>query len=197
MQDDLRVVNAVKNGVFSSEWQEPLLKLLEGISQSPHRLAGNYHPENMDLAGHLSFDLLVTREGEIVSFAGVYNGGRYPEGVFRILNRTWVADSLRVQHGAFPFLTSGLILPVQLANLADDLKLIFVSREKPAAKHFLRKWRARQAEPAQWQISGKMVQVVPDVDKASCFQYICSRKLKPVEWHPAQISEVEWALKKS
>ena len=195
MQAELRVVNAVKNGLISAEWRGPLLKLLDGISRSPHRMAHNYLLENLDLAGHLSFDLLVNDKNEIVSFAGVYNGGRYPDGVFRILNRTWVAESLRVRHGAFPFLTSRLILPVQLANLAKELKLVFVSRDRPSAKYFLRKWRMHQPDPEQWQISEKMVHVVPEVDKAGCFQYICYRKLQPIEWNPVQISEEEWALK--
>ena len=195
MQAELRVVNAVKNGIISIEWRAPLLKLLERISQSSHRMAGNYRLENIDLAGHLSFDLLVNGKNEIVSFAGVYNGGRYPEGVFRILNRAWVEETLRVQHGAFPFLTSRLILPVQLENLKKELKVVFVSRDRPSAKFFLRKWRLQQPEPAQWQISEKMVHVVPEVDRAGCYQYICYRKLQPVEWHPVEITESEWAKK--
>lgn len=195
MQSNLRVVNAVSNGVISPEWQNPLFSLLETISRSSHHLAANYRLENMDLAGHLSFDLLVNPGGQIVSFSGVYNGGRYPEGVYRILNRTWVAESERVMHGAFPFLTSKLILPVQLEQLSEKLKLVFVSREKPAAKFFLRKWRLQQPDPERWQISENMMQVVPKVNQASCFQYICFKELRPVNWQPVQITELQWEEK--
>jgi hypothetical protein len=190
---EYQVENAVSNGVVSEKWRQPLDTLLREIAAGSHRLASNYHPDHIDLAGHRSFDLLLDRSGRIVSFCGVYNGGRYPEGVYRILNRTWVADSLRVGHGVFPFLTSKYILPVQIENLRDELKLIFVSREEPSGKFFLRKWRERQSEPQHWQVSENMIQVVPGVSKASCYQYICSRRFQPVNWNPQQIDEAQWA----
>ena len=131
-------------------------------------------------------------DNEIVSFAGVYNGGRYPEGVYRILNRTWVAESFRVKDGAFPFLSSKYILPVQLENLQSELKIIFVSREKPSGRLFLKRWRENQPDPSDWVLSEKMIQVVPEVYKRSCFQHICYKKFFEVKWTPVHIEEKAW-----
>lgn len=190
---ELKVVNAVSKGVVADEWKAPLHGLFEKISAQSFAKAINYLPENMDLAGHLSFDLLVDSNNRILSFAGVYNGGRYPEGVYRVLNRTWVSEALRVQHGAFPYLSSRLILPVQLQALAGQLKLIFVSRESLRGRLFLQKWKQNQPDSELWNVSDKLVQVVPGVKNQSCFQFICTRNLVPVNWNPEQITTEEWS----
>ena len=187
-----RVVNAFTNGVACDEWAPKLQQLLLKISSGPDRLAKNYTLENMYLPGHLSFDLLVNENDEILSFCGVYNGGRYPEGIYRVLNRTWLSNDLRISHGAFPFLTSTYILPFQLKKCAADLKLIFLSRENRSGRLFLKKWQAHQPASENWSVSDKMIQVVPGVEKKSCFQFICQRSFSPVTWNSKTIDEKDW-----
>ena len=140
MTAPFKVINVIDNGKTVSEWITPLEKLLEKISSGADRLAKNYSLQNMNLQDHLSFDILVNEKNEIISFAGVYNGGRFPEGVYRVLNRTWVHEDYRVQHGAFAYLTSKYILPVQCERLRAKLKLVFVSRERLTGRRFLLKW---------------------------------------------------------
>lgn len=192
MNPDYTVVNILSRGVLDPKWKQPIEALLEEISNGSDRLAHNYSLKNMDLPGHLSFDVLIDKHNNIISFSGVYNGGRYPEGVYRILNRTWVAKEARVSHGSFKYLTSKYILPAQLKNFSADLKLIFVSRANTAGRLFLKKWQSRQNPEENWQVSENLVQVVPGVHKKSCFQYICSRSFAAVDWNPDTLTESEW-----
>ncbi len=188
----LRIVNVVTRGQISSEWSEPLEILFDRISRSKDRLAENYKLKNVDLSGHLTFDLLVDDNEKIISFAGIYNGGRYPEGVYRILNRTWTCESHRVSHGAFPFLASKLILPNQLLRHAADLKLIFLSRQEAKGRLFLKRWVRHQTDAQSWEISNSFVQVAPESMKKSAFHHICFQKLKPIEWSPLNVDESVW-----
>jgi hypothetical protein len=186
------VINIINNGQVVSEWITPLEKLLQKISSGEDRLAQNYSLQNMKLAEHLSFDILLNEKNEIISFAGVYNGGRYPEGVYRVLNRTWVHEDYRVSHGAFLYLTSKCILPVQLERLKSELKLVFVSRERLTGRRFLHKWVQHQEQPELWKVSEDLVQVVPNVEKKSCYQYICVRSFAPVEWVAKSVTPDLW-----
>lgn len=192
MTAPFKVINVIDNGKTVSEWITPLEKLLEKISSGADRLAKNYSLQNMNLQDHLSFDILVNEKNEIISFAGVYNGGRFPEGVYRVLNRTWVHEDYRVQHGAFAYLTSKYILPVQCERLRAKLKLVFVSRERLTGRRFLLKWARHQPVSDNWKVSETFVQVVPNIEKKSCYQYICVRKFSSVFWDPKTISEELW-----
>lgn len=192
MTSKFRVVNVISDGQIVSEWYSKLETLLAKISSSSDRLAANYDLNRMDLSGHLSFDVLVNSNDSIVSFAGVYNGNRYPEGIYRVLNRTWVAEELRVKHGAFPMITSKLILPQQLERFRDRMKVIFVSRQRLSGRLFLEHWRQRQSCSEDWKVSSTLVQIVPDVEKKSCYQFICSRHLQDAHWEPKRISKNDW-----
>ena len=192
MTAPFKVINVIDNGKIVSEWITPLEKLLQKISSGSDRLAQNYSLENMKLSEHLSFDLLVNDENQIISFAGVYNGGRYPEGVYRVLNRTWVREDYRVSHGAFAYLTSKYILPVQLQRLASKLKMVFVSRERLTGRRFLLKWAQHQPKADLWSVSENFVQVVPNVEKKSCYQYICSFSFVETNWNPKTLKPQQW-----
>lgn len=192
MTPPFKVINVIDNGKIVSEWITPLEKLLLKISSSSDRLAQNYNLENMRLQEHLSFDVLVNEKNEIISFAGVYSGGRYPEGVYRVLNRTWVHEDYRVSHGAFLYLTSKYILPMQLERLKSKLKLVFVSRERLTGRRFLLKWAQHQPQPELWKVSEAFVQVVPNIEKKSCYQYICSQSFSEVVWNPQTLPLASW-----
>ena len=187
-----KVINVIDEGKVVSEWIVPLETLLHKISKSSDRLALNYSLENMSLKEHLSFDILLNQVNEIISFAGVYNGGRYPEGVYRILNRTWVREDYRVKHGAFAYLTSKYILPAQFERLKNKLKVVFVSRERLTGRRFLLKWVQHQPDFSVWTVSDQFVQVVPGIEKKSCYQYICSRAFADADWKPNKISSSQW-----
>ena len=187
-----KIINVIDDGKVVSSWINTLETLLQKISKSSDRLASNYSLENMALKEHLSFDILINEKNEIISFAGVYSGGRYPEGVYRVLNRTWVREDYRVKHGAFVYLTSKYILQAQLERLKAKLKLVFVSRERLTGRRFLLKWAQHQPEASDWSVSEKFVQVVPGIEKKSCYQYICSRTFSDVNWQPNKISSSQW-----
>lgn len=192
MTPPFKVINVIDNGKIVSEWITPLENLLLKISSSHDRLAQNYSLENMKLQEHLSFDILVNEKNEIISFAGVYSGGRYPEGVYRVLNRTWVHEDYRVSHGAFLYLTSKYILPLQLERLKAKLKLVFVSRERLTGRRFLLKWAQHQLEPELWKVSNDLVQVVPNIEKKSCYQYVCCYSFASSDWSPKALSPELW-----
>lgn len=195
MDQKFKVVNIVLNGKISSPgWMLKLENLLKTIQDGKHRTSENYSLDRMELDKHLTFDLLVNNQDEIISFAGLLNGGRYPDGIYRVLNRTWVAEEYRVNHASFPFLTSRFILSEQIARHRPQLKLIFVSRERLAGRLFLKRWCRQQPRDEEWQLSQKLIQVVPEVEKKSCYQYICFRNLCGVEWTPKSVTPEQWQL---
>ena len=53
---------------------------------------------------------------ELIGFSGVYNGGRFPEGVWRVFDRTWTSPRFRV-HGILPSFHSDSIFPLHFAFL--------------------------------------------------------------------------------
>ena len=188
-----KIHNVISDGKITSNfYYEKLLIQLEKISKSNDRLADNYSINSVQLDKHLSFDLLTDSNDKIISFSGVFNGGRYPEGVYRVLNRTWVSPEYRVKHGKFKFLTSKFILNQQLEVLEKKLKLVFVSRERPTGANFLKKWRQTRSDSDLWKLSEDFVQVVPDIEKKSCYQFICNREFEKSDWKPKHLSLVEW-----
>jgi hypothetical protein len=81
---------------------------------------------------------------------------------------------------------------VQLERLREKLKLVFVSRERLSGRRFLSKWARHQQQPELWKVSENLVQVVPNVEHKSCYQYICVQNFAPVDWMMKTLSEEDW-----
>lgn len=154
-------------------------------------LRANYTPANLDIESHLIFSC-VTENSSIIAFCGIYNGGRYPTGVYRILNRSFIASQGRTL-GLYDCFLSRHILPEQLSRTKHLLDTIFVSRPGLSGKPFLEFWKTHCApKDLQWSISTERVHVAPRGVKRDCYQYICSTGLRKPSWVPQTISESEW-----
>lgn len=162
----------------------------------PSHQRDNYTPEGLDVLGHLVFSVL-KRKDEIVACCGIYNGGRYPPGVFRVLNRSFISPQQRRTSGLYDCQLSKLILSSQLVLCRDDLKLIFVSREGMFASRFLDFW-LRNCAPAgfHWQKSSRLVHVAPRGENRGCYQYICYAQIQMNldEWQPKMIDTEQWKV---
>lgn len=172
---NLKRIQIVKNNSAvneQSEWISRFLKKAYEISKSDDPKAQNYSEKNLDLLNHLSFDLLAI-DDNIIAFCGIYNGHRFPTGVFRILNRCYVAPDHRVKKlGNFSQLNSQKLLPIQLQEFQQEIKLGFASREGINGHLFLEKWSSLQKN-LHWTVSDHLYHVAPQSNKSTAFQHIC------------------------
>lgn len=180
---------------WNLEWKDRFLAGIEEIQNLDDPKAANYLPENFGFEKHLRIDLLMgydeNQDAHLMGFCGVFNGGRFPEGVYRILNRAYVFPNFRSPK--FAALLSQYVLPKQIEEEKEKLKFIFVSREKPWGKNFLADWVTHFAPDSEWKVSEKMYQVVPKGWRKGCFQYIAYREFEPSLWKPEKIDEKTWA----
>jgi hypothetical protein len=111
------------------------IKLFENISfkisGGQDKLKQNYSIDNMDFSNHMTFDMLLDEQYEIVEFEGVYRRSWWPEGAWRIKNRYYCAEKYR--HGGLQHErpTQPRILTQHQINFAKDngAKFLFVSIE--------------------------------------------------------------------
>ena len=94
----------------------------------------NNYTEDLYMEKHLIFTLgLDLKSHNLIGFSGVYNGGRYPEGVYRVFNRTFTNPHYRV-YGKVPVFHSQCIFPHHFYYLKAHAKALFLSREGFAEK---------------------------------------------------------------
>lgn len=154
-------------------------------------LVENYSPKNLDIENHLIFSCL-KYEHSIIAFCGIYNGSRYPEGVYRILNRSFIIPQKRTL-GIYDCFLSKHIVHEQLRLTQHLLGTLFISRPGRSSKTFLEFWKANCApRHLEWSISERFVHVAPRGEKRDCYQYICSADLRQTSWAPRTLSEQEW-----
>ena len=176
--------------ILNTPYDETFKFLLKKIENGSDRLNKNYTFQKLDLKGHLTFDLLVS-EGHIVAFSGIYNGDRYPKGIYRVLNRTYVTPEFRSK-SIFDGLNSKYLLPLQLEEFKGYLDIIFVSRQGMRGKHFLRKWIKTCAPLGTWLIPEEFIQVANGIS-SDCFQNVAILKIDPKKfWSLRTISVSDW-----
>lgn len=96
------------------------------------------YTQSLHIEKHLIFTMGLDMEShELIGFSGVYNGGRYPEGVYRIFNRTFTNSKYRV-YGKVPAFHSTCIFPHHFHYLKTHAKVLFFSREGFAKKSIQR-----------------------------------------------------------
>lgn len=128
--------------VFPSRLSCPLLQkwLKKWIECNAFLFKGNIenYTHSLHIEEHLIFTMGLNMEShELIGFSGVYNGGRYPKGVYRILNRTFTNPKYRA-HGKMPVFHSTCIFPHHFDYLKTHAKVLFFSREGFAEKSIRR-----------------------------------------------------------
>lgn len=185
-------INVCKKGEVDLKWRARLEVVLNKIAQQDAK-GSNYTSVSFDLSGHLTYDILFdTDNDQIVAGCGIYRKPDYPRGVYRILNRTFVAPEYRSTKPPYPAYESRLLLPHQLQEFADEIAVAFVSRNGRGAYRFLQYWADELAPSDGWSVSSGFVHVAPDGWNQKCFQYIVQKEFSKNTWNPRLISDQQW-----
>jgi hypothetical protein len=169
-------------------------QLQEYTSKSNDVYKNNYNIKNLKLEKHLALDCLVDKDDKIFALSGVFNGGTYPDGVYRVLNRLWARDDMRTGQWS-PFLTQMFLLD-HLKEFNGILDVAFISIQGLKGKRFLNNyWLNKQAPEwgTGWKMYPKIVKVAPS-NKKSGYQYIVYNKKNEnsISWPDAGITEEEY-----
>ena len=199
---DLKIIRepiVYKNEIVNSELADNLLTTIASHKQQFGPLYQNYSAERLDLAGHLAFDVLLDEStGSIVAGCGAYNGGRYPSGVYRVLNRSFVMPSYR-SASTFQLLNTQYILRNQLIENSDEIETAFVSREGPDGHRFLNWWAKKYAEffpeCETWNLSKEFFHVAPKSNKKSAYHQIAwyQKRQGELTWSPLSLNKAQWS----
>lgn len=187
--DLVRIVENEKI-VCDSRWISIIRNETDKILESGHKFSNNYSWNRLQIERHLSFDLVVCKN-EIVTWCGLFNGGRYPEGVYRIMNRLYINPKYRSRTCAYIPYARQIILPSQLSRFRSKIGSLFLSREGLGAKFFLKRWAKYNAFERDWIIPGELIHVAP-ANNQSSYQYIAFKNYRKDHWRPMGISLEEW-----
>jgi len=186
----LRLINVARDRRIICDQQhvDLIRSECQRMAASDHRLAQNYTWDNLQVAEHESFDMLMC-DDHIVTWCGLFNGGRYPDGVFRIMNRLYLNP--RYRSNLYPAYARELIYPYQRQQHMHNIKLLFLSRQDIKGKYHLRRWIKYHCGETGWRLSKKLVQV-SDCQQRSCYQYMAFKQFTAVDWWPDTVDETQW-----
>lgn len=169
----LQVINVSNLGKVNSFWADKLYSFCEKYAHKKIEPKWeNYTPVSLDLENHLTFDIL-SIDGEILSFCGIYNGGRYPNGVYRILNRAFINPKYRSPGMSLRLLNSRYLVPGQLLQHQHQIDFAFLSLQELNLKRVLPKIVAQinTGNNWQWFFPDELYQVAP-FEIQPCYQHI-------------------------
>ena len=159
------------------------------ILASGDKYSENYSMKRLELDKHQAFDLLILKAtGELVGWCGLFNGNRYPEGVYRIMNRLYLNPHYR-SHYFKPY-TRTLYFD-QIKRNRDVIKLLFLSRNGLKARFHLKHWVKYGCGEKDWKISQNLIKVA-NAENQMCYQYIAYKKYADIDWPPQGIDALEW-----
>jgi len=188
----MNIVNIINHGMIGNSWYyKVLMDHMQIIKTSNDPLMNNYTFENMKLGDHLSLDMLVDDNGEMICFSGLFRRVPWDKGVYRISNRTYVNPKYRTN--SYNFLNPSIIGPHQIEKHKEDIRFAFISRESFKGKYYFRKLKRSVPFYNDWTISDKMMRVVPNGNDKSSYQYIIYKNYTDREIIPFEgITEDEW-----
>lgn len=159
------------------------------ITKSNDKYAANYTRKMLDLFGHKSFDVLFDDDDNLIGWCGLYNGNRYPDGVYRIMNRLYINPNYRQKVFNLPITRQ--LYEDQIARNEKDIKFLFLSRNEEKGIYHLKRWIQTCNEPG-WVLSDGFVKVA-NCESKLCYQYIAYKKFaKDFSWNYKEISLEEW-----
>lgn len=167
-----KLLRIVRNSTTSEPALDQFYADFFSCFKESDRLNKNYALDRFDIKNHVMFDALYSQKNEFIACAGIYRRSAWPEGAFRLLNRTYYNPIFRKQ-SEFQFFGSDYILPIQFSEMHTQPEFSFVSREGPFAGLFLKKLLARQFfQSHSFKVSDVFIQVVPGVFDRLAFQKI-------------------------
>lgn len=185
------IKNVITDGFITDHrLYDRLLETLDNIRLSNDHLKENYNSERLDLLGHKSFDLLLSERNDIVCFSGMYHRSEWPEGCYRISNRTYVNPKYRTS--IYNYLNPSMIGPHQIAIHKKDIKMAFISRESFKGKYYFKALKRTVPYYTDWNTSDNMIQLFNSSQKSS-YQYIVYKEFVENSLSKFKsISENEW-----
>ncbi len=169
--------------------------------QENNWLRDNYTRENLKVEDHTGFCVCFRKDtNEPMVMGGVFNDGRWPLNVGRMLNRAYVFPKFRSRSlseltVAFKILHHHVIFPLMAANSYDIYFQTMQNRDKPS-KRWWGVWKEAMAgaAPGIWTEEQGYLQTCPwPVQK--CWQNFVYHEATPgkfKEWNPVIIDEQQW-----
>jgi hypothetical protein len=171
--------------------------------QEDNWLRYNYTKDNLKIEDHTGFGVVYRKDThEPMVMGGVFNDGRWPSNVGRMLNRAYVFPNYRSRTlseltVAFKILHHHLIFPLIAVNKYDLYFQTMQNREKPS-KRWWDVWKAAMAgaAPSVWtECPGYLQTCHWPVKK--CWQNFVYHETVPgsfVCWDPKIINHTQWEL---
>lgn len=163
-------------------------------------LRKNYTSDNLQIEAHHGFVVVyhkITHEPMVMG--GVFNDGRWPVNIARMLNRAYVFPNFRSRSQselteAFKFLHHHVIFPLIKANTFDSYFMTMQNRERPS-KRWWEAWKKSMHDSSNgyWIEADGYVQSCPfNVQK--CWQNFVYHDVVPGTFNLNTITENEWLL---
>jgi len=163
-------------------------------------LGKNYTAENLKVEEHTGF-CVAYKNGtdEPMVMGGVFNDGRWPANIARMLNRAYVFPKYRSRSQselttAFKFLHHHVIFPLIEVNNYDSYFMTMQNRDRPS-KRWWEAWKKsmRDSSNNYWTEAEGYVQTCPfNVQK--CWQNFVYHDMVPNTFNLNTITQDEWLL---
>jgi hypothetical protein len=163
-------------------------------------LSDNYTVENLIVEDHNGYAVAYTIDtNEPVMMAGVYNNGRYPSNVGRMVNRLYMFPKFRSTPvdmiDGFVMAHERIIYPLMQINSFDCYFITMQNRAKPS-KGWWEVWKRsmQAASNNYWQEADGYVQSCPWPVK-KCYQNFVYKDIVPgafANWNPSVIDHDTW-----
>lgn len=177
-KNDFQIINVSNNGILNENFIDKFYQFcFDNITEDTTKLFDNYTPKNLDLENHLTFDCLVDKDNTIIGFCGVYNGGRYAEGTYRIGNRMFKNQNYRVN---FPILSlTRFLIAEQIERIHNHVDIVFISMHEDNKQKIFHKFLSHininkivMQNFNNWTIEDNYFHVAPNGNNQNCYQQI-------------------------
>lgn len=175
-------------------------KVREKCLQENNWLQKNYTAENLKIEDHAGFCVVYNAEThEPIVMGGVFNDGRWPKNIARMLNRAYVfpemrRKSIRQLIAGYEMLHDHMIFPLMEINNYDCYFITMQNRDKKDTKEWWRIWKYtfNTASSNYWTEGPGYVQTCPHMVQ-KCWQNFVYKELVPDTFTLSIIPETEWS----
>lgn len=171
----------------------------EKCLQEDNWLRKNYTKENLVIEDHAGFCVIYQAEtNEPIVMGGVFNDGRWPKNIARMLNRAYVFPTMRRRSirqliAGYELLHEHMIFPLMEINNFDSYFITMQNREKKETKEWWNIWKYtfNKASNNFWSESEGYIQTCPHMVQ-KCWQNFVYKEIVPNSFALPTISQQEW-----
>jgi len=168
--------------------------------QDNNWLSYNYTKENLIVEDHNGYAVAFQKDtNEPIIMAGVYNNGRYPKNIARMVNRLYTFPKFRTNRSniidGFKLAHNNIIFPLMEVNDFDCYFITMQNRPK-SSKGWWEIWKKAMQDSSNnyWTETTGYIQTCGwDVQK--CWQNFIYKDIKSgtfKNWNPCVITDKEW-----